>query len=116
MACLILILVKEALHFDAERSWHWLPTGVHGIWLTGLFHRSWLLSFYLDPSKMRHIAYTARELLRLRHKPPQKDISGKLVSKVLEDRDLGKFTLSFYTHSMNFKSNIKQKTSSAPLT
>ncbi|KAI1039234.1 hypothetical protein LB505_007392 [Fusarium chuoi] len=37
---------------------------------------------------MRHIVYTARELLRLRHKPPQKDISNKLVSKVLEDREL----------------------------
>lgn len=64
---------------------------------------------------MRHIVYTARELLRLRHKPPQKDISNKLVSKVLEDRELGTFSLSFYTHSMNFESNIKQKTSSAPL-
>ncbi|PCD31163.1 hypothetical protein AU210_010823 [Fusarium oxysporum f. sp. radicis-cucumerinum] len=37
---------------------------------------------------MRHIVYTARELLRLRHRPPRKEISRKLVSKVLEDREL----------------------------
>jgi hypothetical protein len=64
---------------------------------------------------MRHIVYTARELLRLRHKPPQKVISRKLVSKVLEDRELGTFQSFFNPYNMNLKSNFEQKKSSAPL-
>ncbi|KAF4337902.1 hypothetical protein FBEOM_8267 [Fusarium beomiforme] len=38
---------------------------------------------------MRHRVYTPRELLRLRHRPPQKDIYVKLASKVREDSELG---------------------------
>ncbi|CCT71556.1 uncharacterized protein FFB20_03364 [Fusarium fujikuroi] len=61
---------------------------------------------------MRHIVYTARELLRLRHKPPQKDISNKLVSKVLEDRELEDIIRTPFVNSPSLSLIIEEGNSS----